>query len=255
MKWNDRRSSDPGCPYSGCNKGDRTVARATPLGRTIGFVAIVLAPTQLAAQPLAEPTSDGSSPAAGKIAIAVPEMTEPVARSFHVHEGFYARVNAGIGWVGSNWDPDGMPDVEANGTSLALDLLVGGSPSRGVAIGGAALGHLMLSTDVSSDDGDADDEELNLFLVGPFIDGFPSSTGGWHLGGTVGLARARLGDMKGWGLGGAAWAGYDAWVGDEWSVGGLARLMITQSAAESNDFDEISATATTFTLAFTALYH
>ncbi len=197
-------------------------------------------------------------PQRGSMAFAIPDATAPVARSFHVHDGFYVRVNTGIGWVGSTWTAQGVPDTDAGGTSLALDLLLGGSPSRGVAIGGAVLGHVMLATDVEVGGEESDDEALNLLMVGPFIDGFPNPTGGWHVGGSIGLARARFSDLKGWGLGGAAWAGYDAWVGDEWSVGGLARLMLVRTSAEAEESgvsSDTDATATSFTLGFTALFH
>ena len=236
------------------------------LGRTTGTLSILLATSAVSAQstdqaPAPSPAEPGE--AQGKMSFAVPEATAPVPRSYHMHDGFYARVGPGIGWVGSDWSMTSPTlasgDTQAGGTSLALDLMVGGSPSRGVAVGGALLSHLMLATDVSSGDEDLGSGDLNLLLVGPFIDGFPSPTQGWHFGGTVGLARAHLKvqsqTVTGWGLGGAAWAGYDAWVGDEWSVGGMGRFMLTRTGGESDVFSDISATATTFTLSFTALYN
>lgn len=255
------------------------------LGRTIGILIAILAPaasfsraanaaneapdadSTAAAQQAKSPEAEASpasaaeaTPTEGKIAIAVPEAMPPVARSYHMHDGFYARAVAGIGWVGSDWAPKGdvSPSIDAGGTALSLDLLVGGSPSRGVAVGGALLTHLMLSTDITAGGQDFSSGDMNLFLLGPFIDGFPSPSQGWHLGGTVGLVRAELETTESldtWGLGGAAWAGYDAWVGDEWSVGGLARFMLTRTSGEDSTATDVSATATTFTLSFTALFH
>ncbi len=245
--------------WRGDNNGDQIVPTVKWIGRTFGTLGLLLFSAQAGAQTSgdaggAEPTPQ-PEPEKAKIVIAVPEATAPVQRSFHMHDGFYARVSPGIGWVNTSWTAKGQPDMDADGTSLSIDVLLGGSPTRGVALGGALLTHLGLATDVTVDGHEVSSEDLDLFMVGPFIDGFPTASDGWHFGGTVGLARSHLGDLKNWGLGGAAWGGYDAWVGDEWSVGGLARLMLARTTQESGDDLDASATGMTFTLAFTALYH
>ena len=51
------------------------------------------------------------------------------------HDGFYLRLNLGIGGHAITYNDD----ITAFGGSVALDLLVGGSPNRGLAIGGGLL--------------------------------------------------------------------------------------------------------------------
>jgi hypothetical protein len=105
------------------------------------------------------------------------------------------------------------------------------------------------------------DRDIGIVLLGPFIDGFPNAKRGWHFGGTIGLANVRqrdlgpLGDVsRTTGYGAAAWAGYDAWIADEWCVGGLLRGMLTRTRDSESDVNVTAATRS-LTLMFTALHH
>jgi hypothetical protein len=78
---------------------------------------------------------------AGKIDLATEAPAPPVARSHHVHDGFYFRGALGLGVLTAEFEDDGASDqtVETSSGSVSLDLLIGGSPDRGIAIGGALL--------------------------------------------------------------------------------------------------------------------
>ena len=118
-------------------------------------------------------------------------------RSFHVHDGFYLRLNAGIGFVGADFSNGGTEndDLSADGSDLALDVLVGGSPSRGVAVGGALLSNTLLAADLEQSGDTVTDRDISIVLLGPFIDGFPNAKRGWHLGGTIGLSAVKQKDL------------------------------------------------------------
>ncbi len=218
------------------------------------------APTESAetatAAPAAEPAqADGTPPA---INVATPEPEPAVERSYHVHDGFYLRVNAGLGAYGIRYDDN----VNAGGASLAFDLLIGGSPSKGFVIGGALISDFNRNLTLQQGDTDLGQEvAVTTGLIGPFVDGFPNAKGGWHLGGMVGLATIRTEDFPGStkalnyeGAGGAVFGGYDAWVGDEFSVGGLLRFSAAVGRTEESG-RKLDATSTALTLMFTALYH
>lgn len=247
-------------------------ATPTPPASTTPPVAEESAPPPSPAQPAAASEPVAASPAASpvatapepehKIQIPVAEPPAPVARTLRIHDGFYLRLNAGVGFVGARFDDgrDATGDVLLDGSDMALDLLVGGSPSPGVTLGGGVFMNLLLAADAEQDDNDLTSRDVGILLVGPFIDGFPNPKKGWHLGGTLGLAVANMDDMgprgdvsRTAGFGAAAWGGYDAWIGDDWSVGGLLRLGITRTSDRDDDA-KTAATSRSLTLMFTALY-
>ncbi|MBI3200187.1 MAG: hypothetical protein HYZ29_01515 [Myxococcales bacterium] len=197
---------------------------------------------------------------APKIDLSVPEQGPPVARTHHVHEGFYLRVSLGVGALGTDYDL-GEPSAESHGGTLGLDVLVGGTPSTGLAIGGALLSEAGVSHNVEQGGRSLSDTNVRLTLLGPFVDGFFDPKGGFHLGGAVGLAALAVQDLKAedetdtlTGFGGAAWAGYDAWVAREWAMGGLVRVggAITRKSADSGD---ITAQSFSLGLMLTVLNH
>jgi hypothetical protein len=172
-----------------------------------------------------------------------------------MHDGFYFRAGAGFAYGAANIssDRDSHPDYEVNGVGLGVDIMVGGSPSVGLALGGGV-----------SFSGFGQDGAGGLFLMGVFVDGFPDPTGGWHLGGMLGLAGSsasdeRVDDFRGGGFGLAAWVGHDFWVADEWSMGPTLRFngAIARDPSEEDAPDPFVLSGAHFegVLAFTVLYH
>jgi hypothetical protein len=206
-----------------------------PLGLLVVASALGIASTVRAADaPPAKSTIDLSTPA-----------SEPTAgRSFHMHDGFYLRGGFGFGSLGASYDDQTASNVDLSGSgfALALDVMVGGCPSRGVALGGALLTSGAFSAAFAQGGVDAGDRSLGLVLVGPFIDGYPNPRGGWHLGAALGVASLQIQDRTPTltdtrGLGGAGWFGYDWWVADEFSVGLSLRLAgaLTRDARDGMD--------------------
>jgi hypothetical protein len=169
----------------------------------------------------------------------------------------------GVGWFGADFNDDSAigADAEANAQSFALDLMIGGSPSRGLAIGAALLTEAAFGADYEHDGADAGNGTITTGLIGGFIDGFVDPKGGFHVGGAFGFASLiadepgpRDENLETAGLGGAVWVGYDFWVGDEWSIGPLLRVMASANRDRGDETD-VTAVSRSFSLSFTALYH
>ncbi|MEO8183493.1 MAG: hypothetical protein ABI895_32065 [Deltaproteobacteria bacterium] len=192
------------------------------------------------------------------IDLATPTPAGPVGRTFHEHDGFTLRINAGLGTLlSAKASGDVGPSVETGGLTLSYDLLIGGAPSPGFTLGGALSGAMQLSGDWELDSGlKVASGNLNTIVIGPFAEGYPDPHGNLHFGGMLGLARLGAdtsgpGDnLSAIGVGGAFWAGTGVWVAPDWSVGGLIRL----DAATGKD-DDVSVTSVGLSVMFSVLYN
>jgi hypothetical protein len=197
---------------------------------------------------------------APKMNLATPAPAPPEGREYHLHEGFYTRVGVGMGGL-FNSKSSGSFSSNTGGMSLSFELLIGGSPAPGFAIGGGVLGGVQLTGtwDVNEGDGlenvdvNANGNLLTL-VIGPFVDGFPGAAGPFHLGGAVGLGVGSVSVQDErrtpLGVGGAFWAGWDVWVAPEWSLGGRLRL----DGMYGKD-GEVNASSVGASVMFSVLYH
>lgn len=210
-------------------------------------------------------------PPQGKVVISAPPVPAPIERrGYHVHDGFYLRLAAGLGGAKTNVSTDS--NAESNygigSVGLSSDLWIGGTPWSGIAIGGL-LGLQLMSDDEMRIDGAStgDGMSASLASLGVFIDAFPDPRRGLHFGGALYLAgiatkadsssleeELNVHDYNGGGLGLSAWVGYMGWVGPEWSLGGMLKL---SGAGTRQDKDDVvrEAQAYALSLSFTALYH
>jgi hypothetical protein len=212
------------------------------------------APAPVAESPLVKP----------KIDLTVPEPTPSVVRKMHNHDGFYLRFNVGFEWSGADIATDAgasHPDYTLNGGGISLDLLVGGTPSPSLTVGGGVMLKSISDPEVRlQDDREVGSGSGGVLMVGPFVDGFPMSNGGLHLGGLVGFATGTGrreesdDDFGGAGIGAAAWVGQGFWVGSEVSVGFVLKL---DAAFMRDDSGPVALTETVYggALSFSVLYH
>lgn len=229
-------------------------------------------PAELAAAPQNLPPPPPPRAAAGgasagpviQVETPPPPPAQP-RRGYHVHDGFYLRLNLGVGsgHAAVADDDPSRPDFSMDGGSLVLGAWVGGTPARGLALGGLLTVATLGADRVEVDDVDTFNEIGGSYaLLGAFVDGHPDPTGGFHLGGSFGLARVRLDakdnaqldDVDAGGLGLSAWIGYDAWISSDWSIGGLIQL-VGVLTREEKDERERQPSAGGVSLSFTALYH
>jgi hypothetical protein len=202
--------------------------------------------------------------------ISAPPLAPAMLRGgYHVHDGFYLRLGVGVGGGhASISSDDGGRNFGMGGAGLALNLWAGGTPWRGVALGGMAS-----LQSVSDGDTVVEGRETGLgsrggtFLLGPFVDAFPDPLRGLHFGGSLALAflgakgdshalrdELRVPDYSGAGLGASAWIGYMGWVGPEFSLGGLVQLT-GYGTADKDDQIERRGSGWALNVSLTALYH
>jgi hypothetical protein len=217
------------------------------------------APVPMQAATPARPAAPAPPPAP-RISLETAPVAPPVRRTYHMHEGFYLRTSLGFGDYRASFTDNNHKNQNftEHGNTMAVDLLIGGSPSPGVSIGGGLLLEPLFSADYDRNGSGGHDGFATL--VGPFIDGFPDATKGWHLGGLIGLGAQSFQDVNGGGttraggLGGAAWFGYDFWVASEWAIGPQLRLM-GMHTNDTKSGEDISAWARSFTLGVSAVFN
>jgi hypothetical protein len=159
-------------------------------------------------------------------------------------------------------------DATYAGWGAAYELLIGGTLGHGVVLGGGFVGQGISQPNVTlrasstlypPDAHITGNGAIGVGAIGPFIDWFPDETGGLHVGGMVGLAILTLqndnGDQDG-GFAGSLWAGYDFWVGREWSLGAEGRGAFVSATRQFQNYDgKTDDGGATYELLFTALYH
>lgn len=209
-------------------------------------------------------------PSQGQVVISVPPLSPTAPRAgYHVHDGFYLRLAAGLGGGRINVSaPAGASSFGAGGAGLALDLWVGGTPWRGVTLGGMAAVQTLHDSNTVVEGSSTDlGTSGGTFLVGPYVDVFPDPLRGLHLGGALALSAVRLNgdshslavdrgvrDFDGRGLGASLWMGYMAWVGPEWSLGGMLKLSGFATGEEAAGLERKSS-GYSLSVSVTALCH
>lgn len=203
--------------------------------------------------PAKEPNDDAPAKGQSKETPADEPITKKGIRE---HDGLYLRVGLGGGYLDVHSRFAGYK-FSLSGGAMGVDLMIGGTPSPGLVVGG---GYWLSS--VSSPNVELDGESstasgtLDFGLIGPFIDFFPNPKGGFHAGGLLGIAMLSAADSSGStqgedeGFGGGLFAGYDVWIADQWSLGGSVRAGMGSISSEGETFTPMN-----IEVMFTGLYH
>jgi hypothetical protein len=190
------------------------------------------------------------------------------------------RLSIGGGGLATDLDYDapGLNTTRVRGGTVGLDLLIGGSPTPGLAIGGGLMINGAGDAEVTTDTNvggvesiETTQQDAGFSVFGVFFDAFPNPEGGFHVGGMIGLSTFDLNDnddtvneqreSNGWG--GAAWVGFGGFVSSQWSLGGVLRLsggvsnsdvVIGLPNGETRESRE-QAKSRALTILFTALLH
>lgn len=195
----------------------------------------------------------------------------------HRHDGFYLRLGTGFGVYEERMksDDSDLYGGEISGDSVGLasvgEVAMGGNIRPGLVLGGGLYTARLLSSHYGADDSSAgqpppelDPAARHLIVLGPFLDYYPRPSGGLHFQAALGLAAASTDvgntdedERYTAGGGGVVFGvGYEWWVGDEWSVGVLARAMAAAVTGKDDAgvrwFHGIS---TNPSLLFTVTYH
>jgi len=142
--------------------------------------------------------------------LSVPPPPAPLARRDYMHNGLYVRMSTGPGaaFVGAT-NGGNVEDSFAFG----LDAMVGGSPSNGLSLGGAAITNILANNSGGG----------FQYMVGPFFDAFPNPRRGGHFGAMVGYSGFVGPGEPAHGAGASLFGGVDWWVGPNWSSGIMLR--------------------------------
>jgi hypothetical protein len=146
------------------------------------------------------------------------------------HDGFHLNLNAGLGYLSTSASQGGASG-SFSGLSFPTGILIGGSVIPGLVIGGNIFWHTTPSPGGGGvyENANAD---LSMYLIGigPYVDFYPNPAEGLHFQGMVGWGgletsvNGNVGGSDPTGLIMQIGAGYDFWVGDEWSIGPMARF-------------------------------
>jgi hypothetical protein len=164
------------------------------------------------------------------------------APGVRTHDGFFFRIALGPGaFFGSGTERDNGRDSHEgsiNGFALVGELSFGGTVGRGVVLGGGNWNAVALSPTMKGkglnpatvETEVRDPVVLPFGLVGPFLDWYVNPKEGFHIQTAVGLATGGYeepGDNEDTifltGIGGMIGLGHEWWIGEQWSMGILAR--------------------------------
>lgn len=175
-----------------------------------------------------------------------------------MHDGFYLRmaIGTGTGTVVLQDAPNGLSD--AMETVGWLDLMAGGTPARGMVVGGGFWAGGFQTEEWRGEN--KHQGTVTIFGIGPFVDYYPDPQEGFHFGSMVGLgglaidARPFSDEQERTATGGAigAWMGYDFWMAREWSLGLEARYLAVRA---KNPDTEWKGSADALGMAITGVYH
>ena len=178
---------------------------------------------------------------------------EPAAAAAgaRVHDGFYLRLGAGYGPLNTKETVDGSSgELKLKGSGMAYDLTIGGTPFRGVVIGGSLFTHAVKPTIEAGGTSIEAQKTIFLMSLGPQVDAYLDPKSGFHFGGGVGWGTLNAVNYTSTGTALHLLAGYDFWIGDNWSAGPMLRLTSSKtSKAPVND------ATTSIAILFTVLDH
>ncbi len=236
-------------------------------------------PPPPAPSPEAPPAPEASAPATPAPPSPPPAATPPPRASTapvlppttegHVHDGFYLRFSLGLshGWV-SGSGPAG--DASLSGGGLGFLLAAGGTPAPGFVVAGTLMfagatgalngGGICAVPPCALPTGDVSSGQV---ILGGLVDWFPVPTGGFHVGGSLGLGGLAItypggNDSSGSSLGLSVLGGYDWWIGPEWSLGLMGVVAVstpTYMTDNANGSTGYHLTPATIAVEASLLYH
>ncbi len=178
-------------------------------------------------------------------------MAEDAKADPMTHDGFYLHLDVGLGYLSTSGEPLPGFEEKVGGLSVPSSLLLGGTVGP-VVIGGGFLWHYLPSPTYSLNGTDADsslDISMNGFGIGMFADIYPDPKSGLHFLPFVGYGGLNLtveGNDSGndpLGLLLALGAGYEFWVGNEWSIGPMLRFDYGAFSIEDTSYPTIGFSA------------
>lgn len=208
------------------------------------FSAFVVAGAALAVVRNAHAQEPMTEPQVGGATVETPpiEPPEPPDASIRRHDGFYLRFGIGFGGVGGTYEPDEADETfDVSGGGGSSELALGGTIAPGLVLGGGLYGVGTIATRYENG-GEADAKALNVGMLGPFIDYYFDERAGGHLMFSLGFAGIQQQDgedlneaINGGGWGAMIGGGYEWFVGEQWSLGVIARVQYVAVSTKTED--------------------
>lgn len=200
----------------------------------------------------------GSTFCKGIIGAAALAVTIGVTNEAHAapetHDGFFLRFEPGFGYLHSKATFLGTSQ-KVSGITFTNSLLLGGTLFDGFVLGGGFRSDYAFSPDIETGGVSGNLDWAMLFSILGFVEYYPDPQGGLHFHASFGwggletkFAGANVGGSDPTGLVTAFGAGYGWFLGDEWSVGVMARLGYAPLELNDNRFNTLTpAVVATFT--------
>jgi hypothetical protein len=162
--------------------------------------------------------------------------------TFHLHDGFYLQLTLGLGYYMDSVDTAGKaPAIEVEGTAVTGNFSMGGTPIKGVVIGGT-FGLAGVDKPTSTAGGKTSKwGHTSWSEIGAFVDFYPDPKGNLHFridGLRVhfkSMSSAVSPRMEASGIAAAATVGYGLWISEQWSFEALFRVSGTRLSDLSRD--------------------
>jgi hypothetical protein len=153
---------------------------------------------------------------------------EKERRTVHRHDGGYARMGVNLGYALDSMEL-GTFETTSKGLGALLEYdigLTGDNLTMGIGISSVVV---FSASTAENGIEITEKHSASYTVIGAFFDVYPDPTKGFHVTATVGPGTANVNPRRGEntdaGFGLIAGVGYDFWIGEQWSVGPMARVM------------------------------
>lgn len=160
----------------------------------------------------------------------------------HEHDGLYVRLGLGVPYGFGSAEPDGGgPKADISGVGVATELAIGGTLAPGLVLGAGAYNMILPSPKYEFAGGEETLGAHHAGTLGPFVDYYVNPKEGFHVQAALLLSFLVVDEKddfeseSGGGFGAMVGAGYEFWIGDQWSVGPLFRFTYAKVKVEGSD--------------------
>jgi hypothetical protein len=177
-------------------------------------------------------------PSYGYVPPPPPKTKRAKKQGVHTHDGFYLRMGIGVGAVVLGNAGKSEDDTTLSTGGAGIEFGMGGTIGKGFVIGGRVLGvggqNLQLESPQRSSTVPGG---LTYSTLQLFADWYVDPEGGLHIEGALGPVGLSYDPTVGEdddsqnddnetidGFGGSLGVGWEGWVGEQWSLGGVFRL-------------------------------
>ena len=149
------------------------------------------------------------------------------------HDGFHLVIGVGPAYQNTSASFDPEPAIDADlslsGIGFAAAIMAGATVADGLVLGDALMGTHSPSPTVKIGEVEVEpDADMVGLVVGPYADYYFDPQGGLHVFVQAGLATMQDADEDSdgvaLGFGAGLGVGYDVFISDKWSLGGLVRF-------------------------------